>query len=296
MEGAKPLRPVPQIPDLQQVMDAARVSGGLPAQQTALQNSLASLANLRSAFTPMVPTQAPMYPEIALFSQFNQLLPGMAELAQQQQLLGRNAEPAASRGRTKSNDSKSSSAYASRHQAAEQRRRTRINERLDRLRQVVPHAERANTASFLEEVITYIQGLQKRIAELEQAAAGGQAVAQSTNVQAPAISAGFMTQAGFSVGPGVGQTPEAAPTASHHSQGAGAQGPCDARDKFSFPCTAAHPAQEVLPSAQPPNTQPGTPPAVSGGHASEAGGASPASSEGCGMPLKKRRVVEGGSG
>ena len=31
--------------------------------------------------------------------------------------------------RTKSNDSKSSSAYASRHQAAEQRRRTRINER-----------------------------------------------------------------------------------------------------------------------------------------------------------------------
>ncbi|KAK9915087.1 hypothetical protein WJX75_004589 [Coccomyxa subellipsoidea] len=136
-------------------------------------------------------------------------------------MLSRNAEPAASRGRTKSNDSKSSSAYASRHQAAEQRRRTRINERLDRLRQVVPHAERANTASFLEEVITYIQGLQKRIAELEQAAAGGQ-----------------------------------------------------------------------------PNTQPGTPPAVSGGHASEAGGASPASSEGCegGVPLKKRRVVEGGSG
>lgn len=333
MEGAKPLRPVPQIPDLQQVMGAARVSAGLPAQQTALQNSLASLANLRSAFTPMVPTQAPMYPEIALFSQFNQLLPGMAELAQQQQLLGRNAEPAASRGRTKSNDSKSSSAYASRHQAAEQRRRTRINERwvtlgvpvyscrflsfgplfggvswargplslhlacrLDRLRQVVPHAERANTASFLEQVITYIQGLQKRIAELEQAAAGGQPIAQATNVQQPAISAAFMTQAGFSGGPGVGQTPEAAPTASHHSHGAGAQGPCDARDKFSFPCTAAHPAQEVLPSAQPPNTQPGTPPAVSGGHASEAGGASPASSEGCGMPLKKRRVVEGGSG
>ena len=42
--------------------------------------------------------------------------------------------------------------------------------RLDRLRQVVPHAERANTASFLEECITYIQNLQKRIAELEQLA------------------------------------------------------------------------------------------------------------------------------
>ena len=34
----------------------------------------------------------------------------------------------------------------------------------------MPHAERANTASFLEECITYIQNLQKRIAELEQLA------------------------------------------------------------------------------------------------------------------------------
>ncbi len=39
--------------------------------------------------------------------------------------------------------------------------------RLDRLRQVVPHAERANTAAFLEEVINYIQKLQRRIQELE---------------------------------------------------------------------------------------------------------------------------------
>ena len=39
--------------------------------------------------------------------------------------------------------------------------------RLDRLRQVVPHAERANTAAFLEEVINYIQKLQQRIQELE---------------------------------------------------------------------------------------------------------------------------------
>ena len=39
--------------------------------------------------------------------------------------------------------------------------------RLDRLRQVVPHAERANTAAFLEEVINYIQKLQHQIQELE---------------------------------------------------------------------------------------------------------------------------------
>ena len=167
--------------------------------------------------------------------------------------------------------------------------------RLDRLRQVVPHAERANTASFLEEVITYIQGLQKRIAELEQAAAGGQVIAQPTIGQPATSSAAVATQGGFSAVPRATQASEAPPTAGSHSHGAGAQGPLDARDKSSFPCTAAQAPQEAA-SAQQPNTQPGTPPAVSGGHASEAGGASPASSEGCGMPHKKRRVVEGGSG
>lgn len=138
---------------------------------------------------------------------------------------------AASRGggRTRSGDSRSSSAYASRHQQAEARRRTRINERwvqsccpgsvaphmvhmpttqvqlggkacpyqhsqlsycrqalclapceppctpvyclcddrLDSLRRLVPHAERANTATFLEEVIRYISNLQKRNTEME---------------------------------------------------------------------------------------------------------------------------------
>jgi hypothetical protein len=168
--------------------------------------------------------------------------------------------------------------------------------RLDRLRQVVPHAERANTASFLEEVITYIQGLQKRIAELEQAAAGGQVTAQPTIGQPATSSPALVAQGGFSDVPRAHQASEAPPPAASHSHGAGAQGPLDARDKFSFSCTAAQAHQEA-PSAQP-NTQPGTPPAVSGGHASEAGGASPASSEGCegGVPLKKRRVVEGGSG
>ncbi|KAF5835190.1 hypothetical protein DUNSADRAFT_7780 [Dunaliella salina] len=59
--------------------------------------------------------------------------------------------------------------YASRHQAAEQRRRTRINERLDALRTLVPHAERANTACFLEEVIKYIIRLKDRNDQLEGA-------------------------------------------------------------------------------------------------------------------------------
>jgi hypothetical protein len=124
-EAAKPTRPVAVMPTLTEALAAA----GIPGQQQSLQHSLASLANLRSAFTPMMPQQAPaLYPEIALFSQFNQMFPGAAELAQQQQMQ-RNAETINRGGRTKSGDTKSSSAYASRHQAAEQRRRTRINDR-----------------------------------------------------------------------------------------------------------------------------------------------------------------------
>ncbi|KAK2075590.1 hypothetical protein QBZ16_001698 [Prototheca wickerhamii] len=41
------------------------------------------------------------------------------------------------------------SSYASRHQQAEARRRMRINERLESLREIVPHTDRANTATFL---------------------------------------------------------------------------------------------------------------------------------------------------
>jgi hypothetical protein len=39
--------------------------------------------------------------------------------------------------------------------------------RLDALRKVVPHRDRANTAAFLEEVISYVLGLKKRLSELE---------------------------------------------------------------------------------------------------------------------------------
>mmetsp|Transcript_38784 Transcript_38784/g.79308 ORF Transcript_38784/g.79308 Transcript_38784/m.79308 type:complete len:323 (-) Transcript_38784:613-1581(-) len=75
------------------------------------------------------------------------------------------SKPARSDG---GNSGKSSAAYASRHQAAEQRRRTRINERLELLRQMVPHTDRANTASFLEEVIKYIDELKTRCMSLEK--------------------------------------------------------------------------------------------------------------------------------
>lgn len=46
------------------------------------------------------------------------------------------------------------------HAQAEARRRSRINERLEALRQLVPHTERANTANFLEELVAYVQRMQ----------------------------------------------------------------------------------------------------------------------------------------
>ena len=102
----------------------------------------------RSAFTAVPPTSG-LYPDLALFSQFNQLFPqgaaggidpsvlsllGQQQQQQQQQQQASTGQTEAgraggARGKPKAGDNKTSSAYASRHQAAEQRRRTRINDR-----------------------------------------------------------------------------------------------------------------------------------------------------------------------
>ena len=52
---------------------------------------------------------------------------------------------------------------ASRHKYAEQRRRNRINERLDQLRTLVPHTEGSNIAGFLDQVIEYVMKLQQQL-------------------------------------------------------------------------------------------------------------------------------------
>ena len=109
----------------------------------------------RSAFTAVPPTSG-LYPDLALFSQFNHLFPQgsaggidpsvLSLLGQQQQQQQQHAQQqqqqqqasagqteaaraSGARGKPKAGDNKTSSAYASRHQAAEQRRRTRINDR-----------------------------------------------------------------------------------------------------------------------------------------------------------------------
>lgn len=138
--GQHPVRPLPiqGQPDLQQLLELARASG--------MQQS-------RSAFST-VPGGAAPFPEFSLYNaaQLSGLLGNNAgvqldQLAQIQQLQNLQSQAGAaallgsgqavpesstsrnSAGKGVSRGDKSSSAYASRHQAAEQRRRTRINDR-----------------------------------------------------------------------------------------------------------------------------------------------------------------------
>eukprot|EP00798_Chlamydomonas_sp_ICE-L_P016186 gene16186-22347_t len=140
--------------------DAARVNAvlsGLPV------NSLNSF--------PLSNGPSAGYAEHTLFGQGNQMFPhqmGNESAGPEDSLLSEERlQGLRGKGPSRSQDSRGSGAYASRHQAAEQRRRTRINERLDLLRKIVPHAERANTACFLEEVIKHIDSLKRRVSDLE---------------------------------------------------------------------------------------------------------------------------------
>ena len=62
------------------------------------------------------------------------------------------------------------------------------------MRQVVPHAERANTAAFLEEVINYIQKLQNRIQELESGLPASDKTMQLPAATSDAVTAGPRSQ------------------------------------------------------------------------------------------------------
>ena len=124
------LRP-PTTTAATEMLEAARLAqamGALPGNQSHGQPNLAAISNALAG------NGGSVYPDLALFSQFGSLFGGqsfdLAALQNQQKAPAQDDRlAAASRGRTRSSDSRSSSAYASRHQAAEQRRRTRINER-----------------------------------------------------------------------------------------------------------------------------------------------------------------------
>ncbi|CAA7053609.1 unnamed protein product [Microthlaspi erraticum] len=77
-----------------------------------------------------------------------------------------NSNTAASRADAKENDK--ASAIRSKHSVTEQRRRSKINERFQILRELIPNSEqKRDTASFLLEVIDYVQYLQERVQKYE---------------------------------------------------------------------------------------------------------------------------------
>jgi hypothetical protein len=67
---------------------------------------------------------------------------------------------------SKENDK--ASAIRSKHSVTEQRRRSKINERFQILRELIPNSEqKRDTASFLLEVIDYVQYLQEKVQKYE---------------------------------------------------------------------------------------------------------------------------------
>ncbi|XP_057543109.1 transcription factor BIM2 isoform X2 [Amaranthus tricolor] len=67
---------------------------------------------------------------------------------------------------SKNNDK--ASAMRSKHSVTEQRRRSKINERFQILRDLIPHGDqKRDTASFLLEVIEYVQLLQEKVQKFE---------------------------------------------------------------------------------------------------------------------------------
>ncbi|KFK41328.1 hypothetical protein AALP_AA2G115800 [Arabis alpina] len=77
-----------------------------------------------------------------------------------------NSNSAANRADAKENDK--ASAIRSKHSVTEQRRRSKINERFQILRELIPNSEqKRDTASFLLEVIDYVQYLQEKVQKYE---------------------------------------------------------------------------------------------------------------------------------
>ncbi|XP_009127697.1 transcription factor BIM2 isoform X1 [Brassica rapa] len=82
--------------------------------------------------------------------------------------LGLKREGSSSASRADAKDNDKASAVRSKHSVTEQRRRSKINERFQVLRELIPNSEqKRDTASFLLEVIGYVQYLQEKVQKYE---------------------------------------------------------------------------------------------------------------------------------
>lgn len=82
-------------------------------------------------------------------------------------IIKKDATPSSSNTKDGKSNEKAS-ALRSKHSVTEQRRRSKINERFQILRDLIPHTDqKRDTASFLLEVIQYVQYLQEKVQKYE---------------------------------------------------------------------------------------------------------------------------------
>ncbi|CAA0828782.1 Transcription factor BIM2 [Striga hermonthica] len=80
----------------------------------------------------------------------------------------KGVSPSANNSKADGMNSDKASAIRSKHSVTEQRRRSKINERFSILRELIPHSDqKRDTASFLLEVIEYVQFLQEKVHRYE---------------------------------------------------------------------------------------------------------------------------------
>ncbi|KAL2234908.1 UNVERIFIED_CONTAM: Transcription factor BIM2 [Sesamum indicum] len=81
---------------------------------------------------------------------------------------GKKDTPSANNAKADKKNSDKANAIRSKHSVTEQRRRSKINERFQILRELIPHSDqKRDTASFLLEVIQYVQFLQEKVQKYE---------------------------------------------------------------------------------------------------------------------------------
>lgn len=93
------------------------------------------------------------------------------EEEEEEEDFGAKKDSTSSQNNPKGVDGRSSdkaNAMRSKHSVTEQRRRSKINERFQILRELIPHSDqKRDTASFLLEVIQYVQYLQEKVQKYE---------------------------------------------------------------------------------------------------------------------------------
>lgn len=169
--AAQLVRPVPMMPGngLQNVCQAPA-----PLMDTAVwQQWMQAVSSLQAARpgTPLQACPSPMLkqeanPVLAVL-QPQQVVQAVMHKQANYNALSRSASPANISSNSQQNLTPAAP-KASRHKYAEQRRRNRINERLDQLRTIIPHAEGINIAGFLDTVIEYVSKLQQTVRESGQ--------------------------------------------------------------------------------------------------------------------------------